>query len=138
MLLVNTYLPQIVEWILNNEPPAKLCAQLGLCSSRPALKPFFKLETEATVSVCSICEIVVQIAEAYILNDEVISKVEAKLDEVCNSFPAPYNGEVLIISQFFLISIHARFKFPFLIVLLVRPHRQHLPSPSRCLDQEQR
>jgi len=32
-LIVNSYLPQIVAWLQNDESPATVCKQLNLCSS---------------------------------------------------------------------------------------------------------
>jgi hypothetical protein len=90
-LIVNSYLPQIIQWIQNNEPPATLCAQLALCSSKSAPKP---VKREVEQSVCAVCELVVQVAESYIENNATDQQIEQKLDQVCGDLPSPYNGEV--------------------------------------------
>jgi saposin len=56
--LVNTYLPQIISYLQNNEPPATICAQLSLCSSKAA-----PVKREVEQSVCAVCELVVQVAD---------------------------------------------------------------------------
>jgi len=37
--VVNQYLPQMVQWLLNKESPSSFCSQVGLCSSKVELKP---------------------------------------------------------------------------------------------------
>jgi len=32
--VVNQYLPQMVQWLINKEPPAQFCQQVGLCTSK--------------------------------------------------------------------------------------------------------
>ena len=99
-LIVNSYLPQIVAWIATNEPPATACAQLGLCSSKPVA---VKREVEQTP--CTVCSLVVQVAETYLANNSTQTQIEAKLDALCGDLPSPYNGECVLIVNAYLPQI---------------------------------
>jgi len=102
-LVVNIYLPQIVQWVENNEPADMVCQQLNLCSSEDAPKQEEKREIEQ--SVCAVCEVVVQVAEHYLLNNATDKQIEAKLDALCANLPAPYNGECTLIVSAYLPQI---------------------------------
>jgi len=99
---VNTYLPQIISYLQNNEPPATICAQLSLCSSKSA-----PVKREVEQSVCAVCELVVQVAENYVENNATLAQIEAKLDAVCGDLPSPYNGECTLIVNSYLPQIVA-------------------------------
>jgi len=102
-LIVEAYLPQIIEWLQNDEPPATLCAQLSLCSSQQK-----RVERrDIQQSPCAVCEIVVQVAENYLNNNSSFSELEAKVDQVCDDLPAPYNGECVLIAAAYLPQIVA-------------------------------
>jgi len=100
-LIVNTYLPQIIQYIQNDENPAQLCAQLNLCTSKMAVD----VKREVEQSVCSVCQLVVQVVESYITNNATDQQIEAKLDQVCGDLPAPYNGECTLIVNAYLPQI---------------------------------
>jgi saposin len=99
-LIVNSYLPQIISYIQNNESPATVCAQLSLCSSKPA-----PVKREVEQSICAVCELVVQVAENYVENNATLAQIEAKLDSVCGDLPTPYNGECTLIVNSYLPQI---------------------------------
>lgn len=101
MLIVNAYLPQIVEWIEANEPPHTLCAQLSLCASASrgllkALKAAKKDSEKRSVeqSPCALCQIVVQMAENWLATNKSVASLEKKLEGLCTKLPSPYSGEV--------------------------------------------
>jgi len=31
---INNYVPQAVDWLVQNEPPQVVCSQMGLCTSK--------------------------------------------------------------------------------------------------------
>jgi len=100
--LVNTNLPQIIEWLEQNETPQAVCAQLDLCSStlqRPlntkVLRPRLALKKEKDPA-CSVCRLVVQLVEAHLRLNATLPELEAKLDQVCAGLPAPYNGQCVL------------------------------------------
>lgn len=53
-------------------------------------------------SVCTICQLVVQVVENYLGNNATITQIEAKLDGLCNQLPSPYNGQALYSIFFFV------------------------------------
>jgi saposin len=106
-LIVKAYLPQIVTWLENEEPPHTLCTQLSLCSYQDAPKEVVEVEKKRDVeqSPCAVCEIVAQVAENYLENNATVAEIEAKLDQVCNDLPSPYNGECTLIVNSYLSEI---------------------------------
>jgi saposin len=107
-LIVNSYLPQIVQWIDNNEPPATLCGQLSLCPTAKAPKQVKKpAKREVEQTPCAVCEMIVQVVETYVDNNATLSQIEAKLDGLCGDLPSPYNGECTLIVNSYLPQIVA-------------------------------
>jgi len=73
--IVDQYVPQIVEWLVNGNPPATACAHLGLCSS-----PKIKAKAGPT---CDICEMVIQYVESYIQDNQTEAQIAEQLDQIC-------------------------------------------------------
>jgi saposin len=92
LLIAKSYLPQIIQWLENNEPPHTFCIQLNLCAYQNEVKR----EIEQTSAPCTVCTTVVQVIENYLNSNATFAEIEAKLDDVCNTFPAPYNGECVL------------------------------------------
>jgi saposin len=92
MLIAKSYLPQIIQWLENNEPPHTFCIQLNLCSYKNEVKR----KVEQTSPTCTVCTTVVTVIENYLNSNATFAEIEAKLDDVCNAFPAPYNGECVL------------------------------------------
>lgn len=86
---MDNYLPQIVSYLENKEPPSRICAQIKLCSN--LTQP---VKRAAQQSACDICELVVQMAENYLQQNATEQQILAKLDSVCERLPSPYGQEV--------------------------------------------
>jgi len=65
----------IIQQIINNEPPAKVCQQLSLC---PTFKGPFDLD-------CSICTILVSYVEELVATNATETEIENALDGFCQA-----------------------------------------------------
>eukprot|EP01105_Mastigella_eilhardi_P001689 TRINITY_DN11_c0_g1_i1.p1 TRINITY_DN11_c0_g1~~TRINITY_DN11_c0_g1_i1.p1 ORF type:complete len:384 (-),score=122.32 TRINITY_DN11_c0_g1_i1:93-1244(-) len=76
--IVQVGVEEIIAWINNNESPAQICAQLGLCTS-------------ATVAVvqpqgvfeCDLCKTLVGAIEGWVLSNKTVTEMEELLDQLC-------------------------------------------------------
>jgi len=81
--IVQQYVPQMIQWIINGENPQTFCTQVGLCSALPSYQP--KLEKRVSLQAgCSICTLVVTYVETYIANNQTEQQIIANLDELCS------------------------------------------------------
>jgi len=93
---VDTYVPQLIQWIENGESPQAFCTQVGLCSSArfSALKKTkgVKVSSQKLKGACSICETLVALIEKYVAASTTEDKIEAELAKVCQAL-GPYAQE---------------------------------------------
>jgi hypothetical protein len=101
-LIVNSYLPQILAWIQNNEPPHTFCGQIGFCKSSPQVA-----KREIEQSPCAVCQLVVSVAESYLANNATAAQIQAKLDGLCADLPSTYSGQCTLMVNAYLPQIIA-------------------------------
>jgi saposin len=90
---VDTYLPQLIQWIENGESPQAFCTQIGLCSSaRLTVKKVKATSQKLRGGVCSICQTLVALIENYVAAATTEDKIEAELAKVCQAL-GPYAQE---------------------------------------------
>jgi len=73
--LMNMELPNVFEYIMNDESPQAVCTQIGMCSSAERLC--------ASNMGCSICELIVQAAENFMTENTTETQIEHFLDKLC-------------------------------------------------------
>jgi saposin len=83
--LIATYGPQLIQSLINDEPPEVMCAQIGLCTSETVVDP--QLDT------CSLCEFVVGYVESELDANATEAQIEAVLDSVCSLVPSTLRPE---------------------------------------------
>lgn len=90
---MDSYLPQIVKYLQDKEPPSRICAQLKLCSNQAQAEI---VKRAAQQSPCVICQMVVQMVESYIQQNATEQQILTKLESVCERLPSPYSQEVAL------------------------------------------
>jgi len=85
---VALYTPQLVEWIISNEPPQAFCAQIGLCSASPS-KPKITINKKQTKSGanCGLCEMVIQYVELYVASQATEKQILETVEQICTFLP---------------------------------------------------
>jgi len=83
--------PQVIQWIVDNESPEKICQQLSLCpSDEPVVEEpksiidLLRLQDDTT---CTICQFVAVTVEKYIANNATQAEIEEGLDQLCSNLP---------------------------------------------------
>jgi len=87
--IVNTYYPDLVQYILAQESPLNACTGIGLCTNTTAKvviphKPIKKVEDNSS---CTNCLLIVSTAENFISEDTTEKEVELILENICLLFP---------------------------------------------------
>lgn len=85
--LVETYGPDLIQHVINNEPPNVACAAVGLCNSSSLAvvdkKLSNKVKTIKDEIGCAVCTYIVTAAEGYIANNATESDILAFLEKDC-------------------------------------------------------
>jgi saposin len=68
--------PQVIQYIINNEPPAKVCAALSFCPN----------STKADSVECTVCQFLIQEVETYVSQGETEAEIVTDLDNLCSAF----------------------------------------------------
>jgi len=82
--VLEPYLTQIIEGIVNKEDPAVICAKIKLCP--PAPPPVEKREAELNVQ-CELCTAVLTYVKSQIGSDNSQQNVQNALDRACSKIP---------------------------------------------------
>jgi len=77
--------PDVVNWIIQNENATVVCQQLGLCSSEKQL-PLPKVAAPKD-SNCDICVEVIGLIETYVESNATVSEIEQYLEALCSLIP---------------------------------------------------
>jgi len=89
--LINTYFPDLVQYILAEESPDVACTGIGLCSNSTSKKviprPIIPVKKVEDNSSCAQCLNIVAIAENFISEDSTEQEIELLLDTLCTLFP---------------------------------------------------
>jgi saposin len=79
--VVDEYLDQIIQALLNNLTPTQVCEQdLNLCNSAKVVSP--KSET-----TCELCEFVISELNSTLSNNSTVQEVIAEVEQVCSILP---------------------------------------------------
>jgi len=73
--IVAQYTPQIIQWIINKEPPQAFCASVGLCPN--------KKEKVTGAIPCSICQIATTYVEKWVAENATEQAIIQRLDAFC-------------------------------------------------------
>jgi len=99
------YVPKLINWIVAKENPQVFCAQVGLCQSRVpqigkiSARTQHRLHSVAKRSEdelqqngnCQICQVVVTYVEQLVAQNQTVSEIIKKVDELCAFTPPPLN-----------------------------------------------
>ncbi|GIQ90557.1 saposin, partial [Kipferlia bialata] len=80
--IINQYIDQVVDLIMSDYPPDVVCEMIGLCDAvieSPVLEDSL---------LCTICDLIVEMAEEWITADTTVEEVEEWLDGVCDLLPS--------------------------------------------------
>ncbi len=83
-VLIETYLPEIIELIISKEPPSKICEQLKLCAK---LSVKSENGSENGSEICPLCKLIVKEIEARLLKGETEEKILEEVEQICSVFP---------------------------------------------------
>jgi saposin len=120
---VSIYAPKLIEWISSKEDPTKFCAQVRICTgANHKVEKFSRFrmnerskdtqgvkqqifKREETQGKCQICDLVITYVEQLLVQNNTISDVEAKVQELCKVAPQPVDKLCNSIVQFYLPSM---------------------------------
>jgi len=84
--IVATYLPSIIQHILNKEDPLTFCTQVRLCTT---VVNRAEIEKRAELQGgCEICQMIVTYVEQLVQQNNTIAVIVAKVEDLCNLLPA--------------------------------------------------
>jgi saposin len=83
-VIVNKYIPVIIQWIESGVEKIDICQKLGFCEKTNEIP-------DNGIS-CTMCKKVVEEVERLLLNKKVESEIIEALSNLCKKFPAPYDG----------------------------------------------
>ncbi|KAJ6236840.1 saposin-related [Anaeramoeba flamelloides] len=81
--IIEQYVPQIIQFLEQEEPPAKICGLIGLCSAE---------EEEPQGMYCTICEAVMSFVEKWLAEGKTLGEIETLLEKVCAYLPGNYQS----------------------------------------------
>jgi len=85
--IVDTYGPNLIQHVINNEPPNVACTAVGLCNSSSLAvvdkKLANKIKTINSEIGCGVCTFIVGAAENYVSNNATESQILAFLEKDC-------------------------------------------------------
>ncbi|CAB3995682.1 hypothetical protein BSL78_18317 [Paramuricea clavata] len=91
-MLVNKYGPEIVQLLLQGLQPEKICAELGLCSSK-SVKPKTKSVKVEAGPECILCEFAMRELDSILGDNATKEEIEAALEKVCSLLPSTIRSE---------------------------------------------
>jgi saposin len=87
--LIATYGPEIIQLLVQKEPPATVCTQLDLCSSTKQEQAPPVHEPKGSIE-CMLCQYIISAAEEYVGSNSTEQEVEEILDKICADLPTDY------------------------------------------------
>jgi len=81
--IVAQEVPQIIQWIEQNQTPDQICSQLGFCNSTRLIK-----QQKPRDANCFICETIISSVEQWVENNSTEQQIEQYLDTLCALVPA--------------------------------------------------
>jgi len=93
--IVEQGVPQIIQWLEQNESPQQICVQLGMCTSKPKPKVMVSKPKLLMLSMpkrpgdanCVICESIIEAVEDWVQNNSTVQEIEQNLEILCALIP---------------------------------------------------
>jgi len=89
--MIETGVPEVVNWIDTNENVTVVCGQLGMCgnvnASRKASQKSAMIKAAKTEDLCSTCTTLVGFAEEWALSNYTATEIENYLEYICQFIP---------------------------------------------------
>jgi len=102
------YVPKLINWIVQKQPPQIFCSEVHLCQSARFTVIKEKLEHKMRLNRmhshikraddevqqsggCQICQVVVTYVEQLVAQNQTVSKIVQKVEELCSFTPPPLN-----------------------------------------------
>jgi len=89
--IVEQGVPQIIQWIEQNETPQQVCTQLGLCSSKdvahPKILPINWGKILGQDAECTDCEYIIGVIEQWMDNTNNQQEIVSAVEIVCTYMP---------------------------------------------------
>jgi len=92
--IVDTYTPELVNYIMSKESPQVICQKLGICQSAMDLVREYDDKLE-----CVLCHYVLGWMEKFLQSDRSIARIEEGLDVVCEKIPSRYRARCTQVVQ---------------------------------------
>jgi len=94
--LIATYGPEIIELLVQKEPPAVICTQISLCSAAKKTIPAFPVMPVGAPKEsieCMLCQYIIGAAEEYATSNSTEQDVLRFLDGLCQDLPSEYSSQ---------------------------------------------
>jgi len=79
--------PLIIQWIISQEQPEKVCELLTLCPTTAEVKKSQEVFQLTDTEECTLCKFFVLTAENYLNNNATETEIETALDSICDLVP---------------------------------------------------
>jgi len=99
--MVNTGVPQIVQWIETNEDPNVVCSQIGICAAKKLNRPVFnmpKVHKPQDVN-CDMCTYAVGAVEDWLESNATEQEIEQNLEQFCALFPDQQDCDNVVVAE---------------------------------------
>jgi saposin len=81
-IMVDQYVPVVVNYIQNHDTPTEVCAKIKLCTSSASVA---LVAAPKASGACSMCDAVVGMVEAYLADNQTVAEIDQQLDQLCNA-----------------------------------------------------
>lgn len=89
---VEEYAPALIELLVRAEPPEKICAQIGACSSTSRSSPV-RSSPAPNDFKCAACEYIASLAEQFISSNRTEQEIVSFVEKVCKFLPGSLQAE---------------------------------------------
>ena len=79
--IIETYGPQLIDFLLAREDPATFCGQVGLCKSSSS-------EKVGSSFLCPVCTVAISYLENYITANSTEAEITSLVENLCNVLPS--------------------------------------------------
>jgi saposin len=86
--------PAIFELIVNQEPPAKVCAQLSLCGQKKVVPKVSRVSSKDPTT-CFLCTQIISLGEQYVSDNSTEQEVEDALNNYVCPLMGPFSDQCL-------------------------------------------
>ena len=90
--IVQTYVPQIMQWIEQGMEKIDICTKIGLCQSISTKKPRIPKAVDEKWT-CAMCEVIVKEAAELLNSTQIPEEILIAVEKLCTLMPEPYGTQ---------------------------------------------